>query len=424
MTAADTDTLTARDARVCWHPFTQAATEPEPLPVQSARGSSLVLEDGTELIDGISSWWSILHGHAEPALVEAAVRQMSRLDHVLFAGTTHEPAVALAERLGRIAPGSALTRCFFSDNGSTAVEVGLKMALQSLAQEGRPKARTFVTLEGGYHGDTFGSMAVGDPDPYFAPFEDLLFRTVRVAPEPGAVRDALEALGDRAAGVVLEPIVQGAAGMRVHGADLVRAVREECTARGIVMIADEVMTGFGRTGRLFACEHADVAPDVLCLAKGLTGGVFPMSVTLTSDAMYERFWSDEPTRALFHGHTFTAHPVGCAIALASLELVLGRDVPARLDAIGARIHAGLDSVEERSDVTNLRHVGGMVAFDLPAAEVGYMSGRSRALRRVAAEHGVLLRPLGNVVYALPPACLTGDECDRVARAMRAMAEAR
>lgn len=417
------DSLVARDARVVWHPFTQAATEPEPLPVASARGATLTLEDGTELLDGISSWWAILHGHGEPALVDAAATQMRTLDHVLFAGTTHEPAVRLAERLGEVAPGDELTRAFFSDNGSTSIEVALKMALQSLAQRGRPGARVFVALEGGYHGDTFGAMSVGDPDPYFRPFADMLFSVERVAPDVTAIREALAGLGERAAGVVLEPLIQGAAGMRVHGADVVQAVREECSKRDIPMIADEVMTGFGRTGALFACERAGVAPDILCTAKGLTGGTFPMSVTLTSDRMYEAFWDQEATRALFHGHTFTGHPVGCAIALASLELTVQRDVPARLEAIGQRIRAGLAPIEGREDVRDLRQLGGMAAFDVHRPDTTYMSSRSMALRRVANEHGVLLRPLGNVIYALPPACVTDEECDRIAEAMCAMAVA-
>lgn len=415
-------TLTDRDAAHVWHPYTQAATEPTPLAVASARDAVLTLEDGTELIDGISSWWATLHGHGEPRLVEAARAQMERLDHVLFAGATHDPAVTLAERLAGVAP-EGLTRTFFSDDGSTAVEVALKIAVQAHAQRGAPERRVFVTLDGGYHGDTFGAMAVGDPDPFFAPFAPMLFESKRVAPTADAIGAALTELGPRAAGVVMEPRLQGAAGMCVHGVDVVRAARELCDAHGAFLIADEVMTGFGRTGDLFACLGAGVSPDLLCLAKGLTGGMFPLSATMATEDLYRTFWSEERTRALFHGHTFTGNPVGCAMALESLDITLERDVPARLNAIGARIRSGLSKLDGDPRVRDMRHLGGMVAFDLVTDDAGYLSQRGPALRRVAASKGVLLRPLGNVIYALPPACTTDEQCDRIAAAMVAMAEA-
>ena len=296
--------LISRDARHVWHPYTQAATEPAPIAVRSASGARLILDDGTELVDGISSWWATLHGHGEPRLVEAARAQMERLDHVLFAGATHEPGVALAEELTRVAP-EGLTRTFFSDDGSTAVEVALKIALQAHAQRDQPQRRVFVALEGGYHGDTFGAMAVGDPDPFFMPFAPFLFEVQRVPADAVAITSALDQLGERAAGVILEPRLQGAAGMRVHDASVVRATRAACDERGLFLIADEVMTGFGRTGALFSCLACGVTPDLLCLAKGLTGGMYPLSATMATEALYETFPSDVRTRALFHGHTFT-----------------------------------------------------------------------------------------------------------------------
>lgn len=416
------ESLAARDARVCWHPYTQAATEPEPLAVAGASGAVLTLADGTELIDGISSWWATLHGHGEERIVRAASEQMSTLDHVLFAGATHEPAVTLAEELIEVAP-PGLTRCFFSDNGSTAVEVALKMALQAHAQNGAPRRRVFVALDGGYHGDTFGAMSVGDPDPFFKPFDGLMFRVARVPASAQAIRGALSALGDEAAGVILEPRLQGAAGMRVHGADVLQAARQETASRGLPLIADEVMTGFGRTGRLFACDTAGIAPDILCLAKGLTGGMFPMSVTLATEQIFQAFWSEEKTRALFHGHTFTAHPVGCAMARESLRLVKERDVPGELTRIGQRIREGLAPLEDVPFATDLRVLGGMAAFDLVTGDAGYLSQVGARLRAVARDRGVLLRPLGNVVYALPPACTTNEQCDLIAGAMVDMARA-
>ena len=414
--------LIARDRACVWHPFTQAATEPDPLPIASASGATLTLTSGEVLIDGISSWWATLHGHGEPSLVEAARRQMEQLDHVLFAGTTHEPAIQLAEKLLAVAP-QGLARCFYSDDGSTAVEVALKMALQAHLQNGHSERRVFVALEGGYHGDTFGAMAVGDPDPFFLPFAPMLFEVKRVPATAEAITAALEELGPRAAGVIMEPRLQGAAGMRVHGVEVVQAARSACDARGLYLIADEVMTGFGRTGDLFACLGAGITPDLLCLAKGLTGGMFPLSATLATDEIYRAFWSEEKARALFHGHTFTGNPVGCAMALASLTLTTERNVPARLHAIGQRIFDHLTSQRSATPLRELRHLGGMVAFDLEPSGSGYLGTRSQDLRKVAQQHGVLLRPLGDVVYALPPACTSDDQADAIAEAMLAMAKA-
>lgn len=275
------ESLVARDARVSWHPYTQHALEDEPLPVVSAKDSVLVLEDGRELVDAISSWWACLHGHGREELVAAMESQARELDHVLFAGTTHEPAVRLAEELVAVAPGR-LARAFFSDNGSTAVEVALKMAYQAHVHRGAPERRVFLGLEGSYHGDTFGAMSLGDPDPFFVPFAPLLFRAERARPEPGALRAAAERIGDELAGLVLEPLVQGAAGMKMYPPEVLAEAREVCDAAGVPLVADEVMTGFGRTGALFACEKAGVEPDLMAIAKGLTGGSMPLAATLAT----------------------------------------------------------------------------------------------------------------------------------------------
>ncbi|MCE9594050.1 MAG: adenosylmethionine--8-amino-7-oxononanoate transaminase [Planctomycetes bacterium] len=415
MTAPSPNDLVARDARVAWHPYTQHGLENDLLAVVGARGSVLELADGREVIDGISSWWTCLHGHGHPKLVEALRAQAERLDHVLFAGATHEPAVRLAERLIELAP-RGLTRVFYSDDGSTAVEVALKIALQAAANRGELERRVFVALEGAYHGDTFGAMAVGEREPFFGAFGELLFEAERAAVDANAVERALARLGSRAAGVIVEPLVQGAAGMRMHSAEFLVGVRRACDHHRVPLIADEVMTGFGRTGSLFACGRARVAPDLLCLAKGLTGGMLPLAATLASEALFDAFRSTTRSKALHHGHSFTANPLGCAVALASLDLVLENDVPARLEAIGARIERRLG----RSDV---RRAGGIVAFDLAGDET-YGSERSIRLRRLALELGVLLRPLGNVVYAMPPASTTDAQCDAIADAMAALAETR
>ena len=420
-----TQSLTDRDTRVTWHPYTQHGLGLAPLEVVAAKGAKLKLGDGSEIIDGISSWWATLHGHGEERLVRAATRQMQTLDHVLFAGATHEPAVRLAEELLKVAP-KGLSRVFYSDNGSTAIEVALKMVVQNFAQNGEPKRNVFVALNGAYHGDTFGSMAVGDPDPFFELYAPLLFESKRIDPDPEALNQVLEELKDRAAGVILEPLLQGAAGMRVYDPSFLRHARAACDAHGIALIADEVMTGFGRTGTLFACEQAAISPDLLCLAKGLTGGTFPLSATLARESMFEGFLSQEKSRLFFHGHTFTAHPVGCAIALESLKMVQENDTPARLQNIGATLAAQVKDLADHPGVENFRHLGGMVAFDLlppPGSGTGYLSSLGPKVAQTAIDSGVLLRPLGNVVYALPPACTNPGEVDQIAQAMRNIVKA-
>lgn len=421
---ANAGDLVARDARRVWHPYTQHRLEAAPLAVAAASGARLRLHDGRELVDAISSWWTCLHGHGEPRLVEALRAQAARLDHVLFAGATHEPAVRLAEELVRRAP-RGLTRVFYSDDGSTAVEVALKLVRQSWVQRGEPQRAVFVALEGGYHGDTFGAMAVGDPDPFFRAFEPLLFRVERVAVEAGALDELVARLGARCAGVLVEPLVQGAGGMRIHAPEFLRAARASCDRHALPLIADEVMTGFGRTGALFACLAAEIEPDLMCVAKGLTGGMLPLAATLCRESLYESFLHADRSKAFFHGHSFTANPIACALALESLALVDERDTPRRLDALGRSIEGGLrEALGARADALALRRRGGIVAFDLPTDGAGYLSTRALALRELAIEHGVLLRPLGNVVYAMPPACTGAEDAARVVRAMVALAERR
>jgi adenosylmethionine-8-amino-7-oxononanoate aminotransferase len=413
--------LVERDLACLWHPYTQHGAEVPPFAVARARGAELFLEDGRVLIDAISSWWATLHGHGHPALVEAMARQAAELDHVLFAGATHRPAVELAERLLAAAP-PGLARVFYSDDGSTAVEVALKMAYQRWVHAGEPRRTVFVALAGGYHGDTFGAMAVGDPEPFFRAFAPFLPEVRRVP--PGGVADALAELGGRACAVIVEPLVQGAAGMVMYGTAELRAIRAACDAHGVPLIADEVMTGFGRTGTLFACERAGIAPDLLCVAKGLTGGVLPLAATLATAEVFDAFCSTDRSRAFFHGHTFTAHPIGCAVALASLDVIAAEDTPARLDAVGARIEAALESLRGDERVLDLRRTGGIVALELrpPAGDAaGYLAQLGPRLRAAALERGVLLRPLGNVLYALPPACTSDAQADLIADAMRGLA---
>ena len=422
----DAEELVRRDARVLWHPYTQHALERELVAVVRAQGAWLELADGRRLLDAISSWWACLHGHAHPRITAAIAEQARALDHVLFAGATHAPAVELAERLLTVAPRD-LARDFYSDDGSTAVEVALKMVAQAWAQRGEPQRTVFVALECAYHGDTFGAMAAGDPEPFFRAFAPFLFAVRRVPPDAERLAAELETLGARAAGVIVEPLVQGAAGMRMHASEFLRAARALCDRHGLPLIADEVMTGFGRTGALFACGRAGITPDLLCLGKGLTGGTLPLAATLATEALFEAFLHHERTRFFPHGHTFTANPIACAAALASLELCRVDDVPARLERIGAAIERGLAPLRGDARVLELRRTGGIVALELavPAGErAGYGSSLALELRKRALARGVLLRPLGNVLYALPPACVTDGECAEIAATMSALVRTR
>ncbi len=411
----------AGDGRVCWHPYTQHAIDPEPLPVARASGAWLELHDGRKLLDAISSWWACLHGHGHPRLVRALSEQAARLDHVLFAGCTHEPAVRLAERLVEVTP-PGLTRVFYSDDGSTAVEVALKAACMTWLRRGEKRRTCFVALEGGYHGDTFGAMAVGGPDPFFLDLAPLLFEAERVPADAGQLEELLRRRKGEVAAVILEPGVQGAAGMKPVPASFVREARRLCDADGLFLIADEVMTGFGRTGTLFACERAEITPDLLCLSKGLSGGMLPLAATLATEEIYSAFLSEDRMRTFFHGHTFTAHAMGCAVGLESLRIVEEERVPARFEQIGERIESGLAALRSEPAVQDVRRIGGIAAVELGGASGGYLSDWGPRLREACRRlpHDVLLRPLGNVLYGMPPACTTDAECARIASAMCAV----
>lgn len=409
-----------RDSDVCWHPYTQHGVEETLLPVTGAQGAWLELADGRRMLDAVSSWWACLHGHGHPRLVEAIATQAATLDHVLFAGCTHEPAVRLAERLAAAAP-AGLTRTFFSDDGSTAVEVALKACYSAAARRGEKERTLFVALEGGYHGDTFGAMAVGDPDPFFDEFGSLLFRVVRAPPDAAALEALMAEHGAQTAALILEPIVQGAAGMQSVAPDVVRAARRLCDEHGAFLVADEVMTGFGRTGTLFACEQAGISPDALCLSKGLTGGMLPLSATLFTESIFEAFRSEDRGRMFFHGHTYTGHAIGCAVALASLDVVEADDTPARFEAIGARVSARLDALLPDDGSVQRRRFGGIVVVELDG-DGGYLDAAGPRLKAACRTHApdVLLRPLGSVLYSLPPACTTMEECDLIAERMAAV----
>ena len=417
-------TTTNLDRQHVWHPFTQAQTAPDPIPITSAKGIRLYAEDGREFLDLISSWWVNLHGHAHPTIAAAIAKQAHTLEQVIFAGFTHQPAAQLAHELVQRLP-AGLTRVFFSDDGSTAVEVALKMALQYWRNQGEAQRARFLAFEGGYHGDTVGAMSVGRGSDFFSTYGSLLFE-VGLLPYPQtwdgdadvvskeqaalAVLDAyLAQHGETLAGVIIEPLVQGAAGMRMCRPEFLQQLAAKLRAAGILLIFDEVMTGFGRTGAMFAAIKAQVMPDLICLSKGLTAGFLPMSVTVASEAIYAAFLGENFDRALIHGHSFTANPLGCAAALASLQVFEDEQTLAKLPQIEAWHRQGLAQLAGHPAVQHVRVTGTIAAFDVVTADAGYTSAVGAKLKAFFHERGLLLRPLGNVIYLLPPYCVTQDE---------------
>ncbi|HEX5412849.1 MAG TPA: adenosylmethionine--8-amino-7-oxononanoate transaminase [Terriglobia bacterium] len=409
-----------------WHPFTQDALDPAPVFIERAEGVYLYTPNGRRLLDAISSWWVTLHGHAHPLIAEAIAEQARKLEQVIFAGFTHGPAEELAARLRRVLPPS-LEHIFFSDDGSTAVEVALKMAVQFWWNQGNREKRKLVALQHAYHGDTAAAMSVGEDSSFVAAFESLRFPVYRV---PSAycyrcpvgktratcdidcvqpLEQLLEEKNGEIAAVIVEPLLQAAGGMIVHPVEFLERIRRLTTRHNVLLIADEVLTGFGRTGRMFACEHANVAPDIMCLSKGITGGFLPLGATVCSSAVREVFRSDDRTRTFFHGHSYTGSPLACAAGIASLKIFESEPVFERISAI-ERIHAErLPALKSHPAVGDARAIGTVAAIEMEAEDRGYLSNLRPFLYSFFLERGVLLRPLGNIVYILPPYVITQDE---------------
>jgi adenosylmethionine-8-amino-7-oxononanoate aminotransferase len=417
-----------------WYPFTTIGTMPAPMRVVAGDGATLRLADGRSLIDCISSWWVNIHGHAHPAIAEAIHAQARTLEHVIFAGFTHDPAERVAEALAAMLPGR-LSRVFFSDDGSTSVEVALKMAYQHWRNLGESRS-AFVAFEGAYHGDTLGAMSVGARSAFTAAFDDLLFDVDRVPFPATWIGDAevaereeraiqhLEArLTDAdapVAAVIVEPLVQGAAGMRMCREAFLQRVRELTKRHGTLLIFDEVMTGFGRTGRRFACERAGVEPDIVCLSKGITGGFMPLAVTVAGTHVYESFAGTDPDKTLWHGHSYTANPIGCAAALASFAL-LDENEP-RFRGMERHHLEFLESLDPRKTRRH-RVTGTIAAFDLETGRTDdYFDPVGDEIKRRTLEKGLLLRPLGNTLYLMPPYCLTDEQRTKVYDGIRELVE--
>ena len=429
--------LAGRDRTCVWHPYTQMLTRPAPLPIVKGEGVYLYLEDGRRLLDGISSWWVNIHGHAHPKLNQALSDQARALEHVVFANCTHRPAVELAERLVAILP-PGLTRVFYSDNGSTAVEVAVKLACQYWQNIDQPRRRVLVTLHHAYHGDTVGAMSVSDDSIFTRAFSTLRFPVVRAhAPYCyrcplglqrqtcridclGSLEAVLNTHGDRVAAVLVEPMLQGAGGMIVWPSEFLAGARRLCDEHGTLLIADEVLTGFGRTGRMFACEHARVTPDIICLSKALTAGYLPLGATVVTDAIYEAFLSHDRTKTFFHGHSYTANPLACAVARASLDLFERDGVLERVCVLERKLREGLLPLRKLPVVGDVRVIGGVGAIELVPdrrTEGGYLDERGPRLAAAFLDRGLLLRPLGDVLYFMPPYVITEDETDWVLEQM-------
>ncbi|UOG76510.1 adenosylmethionine--8-amino-7-oxononanoate transaminase [Hymenobacter tibetensis] len=421
-------TLAERDHAVLWHPYTQMQTAPLPVPIVRGEGSWLIAEDETRYLDGISSWWVNLHGHAHPHIATRVSAQLHTLEHVLFAGFTHPSAVELAEQLLQILPANQ-ARVFYSDNGSTAVEVALKMVMQYFHNQGQPERRTFICFRDSYHGDTFGAMSVSGRGAFTAPFGAYLFDVEFIdVPVPGretevlAQLDAVVARPD-VAGFIFEPLLLGTAGMITYSAEVLDELVRRCHRHGVLCIADEVMTGFGRTGPLFASEYLTEQPDIMCFSKGLTGGTMAMGLTTCTATIYEAFLSEDRLRTLFHGHSYTANPVACAAALASLELTRSADCTAHRTRIATAHAAFQQQLEGQPGIRAVRHLGTVLAVEYdPGEGTSYFSNLRDALYQLALSHHVVLRPLGNVVYLLPPYCTTNEELELLYRVLSQMRE--
>lgn len=413
--------LTQRDKQFVWHPFTPQKSMTCPLPVTKAAGTLLWDEHGKTYIDAISSWWVTLHGHAHPYIAEKIYQQALTLEQVIFAGFTHEPAVLLAERLIGILPGE-FSKIFYSDNGSTATEVAIKMALQYWwnIEGGITKRKKILAFTGSYHGDTFGAMSVSDRGVFTLAFHDFLFEVIFIdtptSENIGDIKASIHKQADTIAAFIYEPLVQGAGGMHMYDAYLMNELLNTVKLSGIICIADEVMTGFGRTGKFFASEYMHKKPDIICLSKGLTGGTMALGVTGCTDKIYRAFLQEDKLKTFFHGHSFTANPIACSAANASLDLLLHNDTISKIEWLCKSIENGCKNLMQKSTSSrfkNMRCLGTILAFEINTGKDEYLNNISETITKKSLAHGVYIRPLGNTVYIMPPYCITDEELHKV-----------
>ena len=410
------ENLSTRDKKHLWHPLTQHKLNKRQLAIVRAKDALLFDENGKEYIDGIASWYTVMYGHSNKHIVSAMTKQMNKLDFVMFSGLTHEPAIELSEKLMEILPANQ-AKIFFNDNGSTAIEAAIKMALQFYHNNGELRD-TLIAFENGFHGDTFGAMSASGLSSYNGPFEKFLLKVVRIpTPQENNIQEVKSRLAkilqeNKCAAFVFEPLVQGAAGMKFHSAKGLDELINLCQENNVLSIADEIMTGFGKTGRNFASDYLENKPDIICLSKALTAGMFPLSITSCSQAVFNRFLSDEVHKGFFHAHTFSAHPVGCAAALASIELLNSPEIVERRKYIESGHNSFAAIIEKHEKVGNVRVMGVILAIELNIQMERYGNLRDD-LYNFFVERGVLLRPLGNTIYVLPPYVITNSELQKI-----------
>jgi adenosylmethionine-8-amino-7-oxononanoate aminotransferase len=404
--------LVERDLKVIWHPYTQMKTALPPVPIVRGEGAWLFDEDGKKYIDAVSSWWVNIHGHSHPYIAKKVAEQLTRLEHVIFAGFTHPTAVELAERLLKILPGNQ-QKAFYSDNGSTAVEVAIKMCLQYWNNTGNRRTK-MLAFKNAYHGDTFGAMAVSGRSAFTAAFDSLLFEVEFIdLPNESNIEDLksqISNLKSELACFIFEPLVQGSGGMLMYEAQYLNELMAHCRNENVLLIADEVFTGFGRTGKAFACDHVTEQPDIMCFSKGLTGGTMALGLTTCTQQIFDAFLSDDRLKTLFHGHSFTANPVACSAALASMDLFLDKATAENINRI-ATLHSQFAlKIKDHPKIKAVRQTGTIIAMEWETgSDTSYFSSLRDRLYQYFMDAGIILRPLGNIIYILPPYCITtGD----------------
>jgi adenosylmethionine-8-amino-7-oxononanoate aminotransferase len=408
--------LQQRDKKHLWHPLTQHKLHPENIAITKAKGCVLTDEDGNEYIDAIASWYTCMYGHCNDYITNRVYQQMQQLDQVVFSGFTHEPAIKLSEALLNILPKNQ-NKIFFSDNGSTSVEVGIKMALQYHFNQGE-KRKLLLAFEDGFHGDTFGAMSVSGLSVYNGPFEDYFLEVERIPTPNGHNHDhilhQLKTITENQAvsGFIYEPLVQGAAAMKMHNTEGLDAILKFCKAHHIITIADEVMTGFGKTGKNFASDHLETKPDIICLSKALTAGLLPMAITSCSQEIYDAFYSDQIEKGFFHGHTYSANPLACTAALAGIEMLQSEDIQNNIKRIMSSLSAFDNRIKNHPKVKSTRQTGIIYALDLNIEMERYGNLRDK-LFQFFMEHGVFLRPLGNTIYIQAPYVITEEQLEKV-----------
>ncbi len=408
--------LTDRDLQVIWHPYTQMKTAMPPIGIVRGEGALVFDENGKQYIDAVSSWWVNIHGHSHPYIAQKVAEQLRKLEHVIFAGFTHEGAIELAERLLKLLPGNQ-RKVFYSDNGSTAVEVAIKMCLQYWHNQNKPRTK-ILAFNNAYHGDTFGAMAVSGRSAFTAAFDTLLFEVefidIPTKENIQNLKSHISHLKSQLACFIFEPLVQGSGGMLMYDAEYLNEMMAHCRKEGVLMIADEVFTGFGRTGKPFACDHVAEVPDIMCFSKGLTGGTMALGVTTCTQQIYDAFLSDDRLKTLFHGHSFTANPVACSAALASLDLFLDESTAKNIARIGHAHSEFRLKIKGHPKIKTIRQTGTILAMEWQTGnDTSYFNSLRDVLYCYFLEAGIILRPLGNIIYILPPYCITNEQLNYI-----------